>query len=130
MSALRKLFDNGVSLSALFNAEQGGFGRGVSDRLNSARSNGEQAKTGQVSAFGLRPYTLEEKFQALKRMIARGKIALTARVSLDMVKHELKKPENDGLGVQEMVAALKEKKLLQMKTPQPAARLKALTPAF
>ncbi len=131
LSNLRKLFDEGFSLSALFNGCQGKFNRNTADRLNSAQSDSEQAKTGQVSAFGLRPYTLEEKLQTLKRMIAKGKIALPARVSLAMVKHELKKPENDGLGINEMVSVLKEKKLLQaIKVPAAVFKLKALAPGM
>ncbi len=131
ISNLRKLFDEGFSLSALFNGGQRQFGRNAADRLNSAQSDSEQAKTGQVSALGLRPYTLEEKLHTLKRMIAKGKIALSSRVSLAMLKHELKKPENDGLGINEIVDVLKEKKLLQaVKAPAAAFKLGALAPAL
>ncbi len=131
ISGLRKLLASGVSLAALFNEGQGGRGPAGSDRLNSARANSEQAATGQAGVFVLRPYTLEEKLYSLKKMVLKGKISLGARVTFDMLKHELKKPENDGLGVREMVEHLKEKKLLQAyKPPQALFRPKSLTPAF
>ena len=108
-SALRSLFRGGFSLSGRFNAET------FDDRTVAASemSDSERSNIGQVSAVGLRPYTLEEKLQSLKRLIAKRDIALTAQVTMDAIRAEMQKPENDGLGVRQMAAVLKDKKLLR-----------------
>ncbi len=111
-SALRKMFDEGVSLSSMFNAERAGLGQNVAEQMKSGQSAAGQAKAGQVSAVGLRPLTLEEKLHTLKQMLAKGKIKLANRVSLDTVRHEMQKPENNGLGINELVEVLTKKKLL------------------
>ena len=84
-----------------------------------------------MSVLGLRPITLAEKLVTLKMMIAKGQIALSARVSMDTIKHELQKPEHDGLGISQIVNVLKEKKLVQTpKTPAAVYKLSALAPGL
>src|SRR4051812_1280669 len=114
-TVLRQMFQDGVSLSAFFNAEGAAAGR--TSELDSGQSDIGKAKAGQVSLFGLRPVSLGEKLQHLKQMIAKGKVSIPSHVSLESIRNELKKPEHDGLGVKEMVSVLTEKKLLALKSP-------------
>lgn len=107
-SGIRRLFQEGVSLSGAFNAE---VPRGTAEHDSGQRAG--QSNVGQISEVGLRPYSLEEKLLQLKRMIARGDVALSAQVSMETIRHELQRPEHDGLGVRQMAAVLEAKKLTQ-----------------
>lgn len=122
-TALRKMLDEGSPLTLQFNLN-GGF----ADAANALKATDTTSRVGQTSLFGLKPYTVEQKFDMLKRMIARGQVSLAPGVSLESVKHEMKKPENDGLGVNEMASRLAQKKML--KVAGMSATLKVKTPAY
>lgn len=126
-SALRTLIDNGSPLTLQFNL-RGGFADAANAVDTAATSAATTSNVGQVSVVGLKPYTLEQKFDMLKRMIARGEASLAPGVSLDTVKHEMGKPENDGLGVKDMATVLAMKKML--KFPSPKAQLKVAAPVL
>jgi len=90
-----------------------------------------RSTAGRVSEVGLRPYSLEEKLLQLKRMMARGEVALSAHVSMDTIRHELQKPEHDGLGVRQMAAVLDAKKLTyKVRSPQNKVKAPVLALAF
>ena len=125
-SALRRLLSGSVSLSGLFNSEAG---NDASELRSGEQLGSGQSNAGRMGTMRLRPYSLEEKLMALKRMIAKGEIAFSARVSMDMIKSELKKPEHDGLGVKQMAAVLEEKRLV-MKVRAPKQALKFPTLAM
>jgi hypothetical protein len=128
-SSLKRMFDDGFSLAPLFNAGSAVFGRRAEGRLKSGAGAEGEAKSGQTSLFGLNPIPLERKLQQLQQMIKQGKISLANGLSMDSLKHELSKPENNGLGVLEMVSHLKLKKMLSG-PKAPAAAFKALAPAM
>lgn len=121
------MIDDGVSLTLQFNLS-GGF----ADRENAVFGSAASSNVGQTSVFGLRPYTVEEKFQMLKRMVARGQASLAPGVSFDTVKHEMKKPENDGLGIKELTSMLARKKMLKVAAPANDLKVKQphLRPRF
>jgi hypothetical protein len=131
-TTLRKMLDEGSPLTLQFNLS-GGFADAAnalhSSNTTNTRSTVGQSQ-GQVSAFGLRPYTLEERFQMIKRMIDRGDMSLAGGVSFDTVKEEMRKPENDGMAVKDMVSRLAAKKLLKMAAPKVELKVKAPAPSF
>lgn len=124
------MLHEGSPLTLAFNL-RGGFADAANALLGSASAASTASNAGQVSLFGLKPVTLEQKFQQLKAMIRRGQIALAAGVSLETVKYEMSKPENDGLSAKDMASRLAMKKMLKftlapgasLKVPQPGLRM-------
>ncbi len=127
ISTLRKIIDDGVSLASSFNDVGSRLAHTASDRLSSAASS-TAGNAGRIGAIVLRPIPLAEKLHNLQRMIATGKIAVSTKASMEAIKHEMQKPEHDGLSLTEMVEVLAKKKLLEpVKALAAAFKPKALT---
>lgn len=127
--ALKKIFEDGFALSPMFNARGTAFGA-ASGKLKSGAGAEGEAKSGQTSLFGLNPISLERKLMHLKKLIAQGKIALAGNISMGSIKHEMSQPENNGMGVLDMVAHLTAKKMLKAPSMSAAFKPRALAPGM
>lgn len=126
-TTLRKMIDDRVSLSSAFNVWSQGSSAGAQAAV--ATETDSRSTVGQVSLFGLKPYTAEQRFRMLKRMIEKGQVALASGVSLETVRHEMNKPENDGLAVKDLASKLAQKKMLKF-VQAPASTLKVKQPGL
>jgi hypothetical protein len=132
-TTLRQMLERGSSLSRTFNDARVRL-QSVSKRLHSGQDETSSSDTGQSNQGvpALRPRTLEEKMNYLKRQIHEGKLVLAEHASIDDLRQELRRPEHTGIGADDMVKVLMESKLLQkpprFKIPEAALRMRSMAP--